>query len=467
MIRPLAVFGVFLITGNTEHYCLYDCLAAGHCRSKFKLTFCFFFNVKFEFFIFKCIFIICIKLIRLRVVDNLSKMSNQRICKYYLQGNCMYGTSCRFLHSENRQNRANDQYYDEYQPRNNRRGGGGGGSYYNQGTRHNRRDGGGDDYYDKEEDSYNYPKKYDDVSHGQNYNNKKHYYQKNDYDKNYIKNNEYDSQSNFSQRNNRRSDREYDMNINQNHNNRRNIASNKYNENQNEYSQINKFNNTRDSLTQNGNDQRQAMLKFYETEINNYQSHMKQLLSLSVWPFTCSHPIGHTYPIQPIGILNLVEVSYEEIRCDHYLAKILNPDAVLIHKQLYDKLLHKARCQKEEIISLGERVLNDMLATLEKCKTIKNNPSYQDIIQMDPNSYWNMTIQFLSSHDANSILSNINTQSFNNAAPANEQKKKAVKPQTQILMQTEVYGKMDCNEFTQNEFVDFIPIMPPPQKYCL
>lgn len=36
-----------------------------------------------------------------------------------------------------------------------------------------------------------------------------------------------------------------------------------------------------------------------------------------------------------------------------------------------------------------------------------------------------------------------------------------------ILMQNEVYGNMDCEAFAQEKFTDYIPIMPPPRKYCL
>lgn len=35
-----------------------------------------------------------------------------------------------------------------------------------------------------------------------------------------------------------------------------------------------------------------------------------------------------------------------------------------------------------------------------------------------------------------------------------------------ILMQTEVYGKTDKG-FDQENFTDYIPIMPPPKMYCL
>lgn len=40
-------------------------------------------------------------------------------------------------------------------------------------------------------------------------------------------------------------------------------------------------------------------------------------------------------------------------------------------------------------------------------------------------------------------------------------------PTLNILMQNEIYGKMDCEAFAQENFTDFIPIMPPPRKYCV
>lgn len=40
-------------------------------------------------------------------------------------------------------------------------------------------------------------------------------------------------------------------------------------------------------------------------------------------------------------------------------------------------------------------------------------------------------------------------------------------PTLKILLQNEVYGSMDCEAFEQENFTDYIPIMPPPRKYCL
>lgn len=40
-------------------------------------------------------------------------------------------------------------------------------------------------------------------------------------------------------------------------------------------------------------------------------------------------------------------------------------------------------------------------------------------------------------------------------------------PAMQIMMQTDVYGKMDCDAFVQDTFTDYIPIIPPPQNQCI
>lgn len=40
-------------------------------------------------------------------------------------------------------------------------------------------------------------------------------------------------------------------------------------------------------------------------------------------------------------------------------------------------------------------------------------------------------------------------------------------PTLKILMQNEIYGNMDCEAFAQENFTDYIPIMPPPRKYCV
>lgn len=46
---------------------------------------------------------------------------------------------------------------------------------------------------------------------------------------------------------------------------------------------------------------------------------------------TCYQPIGSAYPIQPVGSLNLPDVSFEEIRCDFYTLKNIVGDPNSIH----------------------------------------------------------------------------------------------------------------------------------------
>lgn len=55
------------------------------------------------------------------------------------------------------------------------------------------------------------------------------------------------------------------------------------------------------------------------------------MANCTVWPLTCFHPIGNTYPIQPVGILNFPDVSFEELRCDYYVSKNISADTGLIH----------------------------------------------------------------------------------------------------------------------------------------
>jgi len=51
----------------------------------------------------------------------------------------------------------------------------------------------------------------------------------------------------------------------------------------------------------------------------------------NIWPFTCFHPIGHEFPIQPVGSLNLIDISFEEIRCDYYMIKNVSASPGLFH----------------------------------------------------------------------------------------------------------------------------------------
>lgn len=51
----------------------------------------------------------------------------------------------------------------------------------------------------------------------------------------------------------------------------------------------------------------------------------------NIWPFTCFHPIGHEFAIQPVGQLNFLDVSFEEARCDYYITKTICANHKLIH----------------------------------------------------------------------------------------------------------------------------------------
>lgn len=62
--------------------------------------------------------------------------------------------------------------------------------------------------------------------------------------------------------------------------------------------------------------------KYFQTQIN-------QLLCSNIWPLTCYQPLS--YPIQPVGNLNLIDVSFEEIRCDFYALKNIVADPESVH----------------------------------------------------------------------------------------------------------------------------------------
>lgn len=63
----------------------------------------------------------------------------------------------------------------------------------------------------------------------------------------------------------------------------------------------------------------------------SYQTHMIQMIKNNYWPFTCFHPIGYKHSVQSVGSLNLIEISFEEIRCDYYSIKNVCADPDLIH----------------------------------------------------------------------------------------------------------------------------------------
>lgn len=80
---------------------------------------------------------------------------------------------------------------------------------------------------------------------------------------------------------------------------------------------------------------------------------------------------------------------------------------------------------------------------------------------MDQNSYWDMSIRYLKK--AENKQSEL--ESFSFVGKKND-KNTENDSQLKILMQTEIYGKIDNDAFAQDQFTDFIPIMPPPMKYC-
>jgi len=80
---------------------------------------------------------------------------------------------------------------------------------------------------------------------------------------------------------------------------------------------------------------------------------------------------------------------------------------------------------------------------------------------MDQNSYWDMTIRSL--RQPESKKSELELFSF---VSKKKDKNTENDLQLKILMQTEIYGKIDNDAFAQDQFTDFIPIMPPPKKYC-
>jgi len=80
---------------------------------------------------------------------------------------------------------------------------------------------------------------------------------------------------------------------------------------------------------------------------------------------------------------------------------------------------------------------------------------------MDQNSYWDMTIRFLK----NPQIKKLEMESFSFVTKKKD-KNTENDLQLKILMQTEIYGKIDNDVFAQDQFTDFIPIMPPSRKYC-
>lgn len=101
------------------------------------------------------------------------------------------------------------------------------------------------------------------------------------------------------------------------------------------------------------------------------------------------------------------------------------------------------------------------ISTFEKCEKSKVS-QIENFIQMDPNSYWDMSIRSLKTPENRKS----ELESFSFVSTKHNQNTKN-ESQLKILMQTEVYGKIDNEIFAQDCFTDFIPIMPPPRKYCV
>lgn len=371
-------------------------------------------------------------------------MSSVR-CKFYLQGNCYYGSSCRFLHD---QPQRSNQYDYENQSRSNR-------NVSKKNDTDNTRD------YNEYRKNYESESRNTNYNYRKNYNKNDYYNPINDYEKYYNSSNYYGNQAQ-KQRNVKNYYKEDHNNQGKNHNSEYNYESNKVHTSSNRYK--NSDNQKHNHGGHNVNDKvkdKENILKYYENEIKTYQSHIKQLSMSNIWPFTCFHPIGHDYPIQPVGCLNLIEISFEEIRCDYYIIKIISADSDLIHKWTIDNLLLKAKKQKEDILTFENCVQDDVISTFKKCEESKVS-KFENVIQMDHDSYWDMSIRSLK-------IPEDKKSEFESFSFVNKKNVKNIKnePQLKILMQTEVYGKLDNEAFAQDQFTDFIPIMPPPRKYCL
>lgn len=70
-----------------------------------------------------------------------------------------------------------------------------------------------------------------------------------------------------------------------------------------------------------------------------YQMQMNHMLVIKYWPLTCYNPIGHSPSVELVGSLNLMDVSFEEIRCDYYNVKNIcaNPELIHVRKTKFVK----------------------------------------------------------------------------------------------------------------------------------
>lgn len=91
----------------------------------------------------------------------------------------------------------------------------------------------------------------------------------------------------------------------------------------------------------------------------------------------------------------------------------------------------------------------------------KIDPTCQNLILPDNNSYWDMSIKRLNSPEASKQA----LESFSFVPKGNDKPNNS--PLLKIMMQNDVYGKMDCDAFRQDSFIDYIPITPPPQNQCI